>query len=59
MVAYYEQKHTEGICRISGVKSGHSRQEIQLVVARESVYMYIYLSEKQNGYLRMGIPTNE
>ena len=31
------------ICRISGLKSGRSRGEIQLVVACESVYMYILL----------------
>ena len=31
------------ICRISGLKSGRSRGEMQLVVACEGVYMYILL----------------
>ena len=31
------------ICRISGLKSGSSRGEIQLAVACESVYKYILL----------------
>ena len=31
------------ICRISCLKSGRIRGEIQLVVASESVYMYILL----------------